>query len=483
MDKIKVILASSEVAPFAKTGGLADVAGSLPKALKKLGADIRVVMPKYKCIPRNFVDKMELVAHFYVHVTWRCQYCGVYKLEYEDITYYFIDNEYYFYRDGLYGYQDEAERFVYFCRALIEMLPVLGFKPDIIHCNDWQTALVGIFLDSDYREREFYKDIGTLFTIHNIKYQGIFPKEIMDELLGLSWEYFHLNSIEHNDQVNMMKAGIRYSDIINTVSRTYAEEIKYDFFGEGLSGIINNRSEDVYGIINGIDYDKNNPETDDRIFENFSAKNPAGKRVNKRMLQEHLGLPVREDVPIVAVISRLVDQKGFDLIDCVLLDILEEDIQFVILGTGENRYENMFRWAAEVYPHKVSSNITFNQVLSQRIYAGADIFLMPSLSEPCGLSQIFSMRYGTIPVVRETGGLNDTVQSYNEFTGEGTGFTFKNYNAHDMLFTLRRAIHFYHDRPVWDNLVKRAMEQDFRWDKSAKEYMRLYKKVLCKEKT
>lgn len=481
MDKIKVILASSEVAPFAKTGGLADVAGSLPKALKKVGADIRVVMPKYKNIPCEFADKMELVARFYVHVTWRCQYCGVFKLEYEDITYYFIDNEYYFYRDGLYGYQDDAERFVFFCRAFIEMLPVIDFKPDVIHCNDWQTALVGLFLDSDYRERDFYKDIRTVFTIHNIKYQGVFPKEIMDELLGISWEYFHFNSIEHNDQVNMMKAGICYSDIINTVSRTYAEEIKYDFFGEGLSGSINNRSQDVYGIINGIDYDRNNPETDDRIFAHFSAKNPAGKQVNKRMLQELLGLPVREDIPIVAVISRLVDQKGFDLIDCVLLDILEEDIQFVILGTGESRYENMFRWAAEVYPHKVSSNITFNEVLSQRIYAGADIFLMPSLSEPCGLSQIFSMRYGTIPVVRETGGLNDTVQSYNEFTGEGTGFTFKNYNAHDMLYTLKRALHFYHDRPVWDNLVKKAMRQNFRWDKSAKEYLKLYKNALSKD--
>ncbi len=481
MDKLKVILASSEVAPFAKTGGLADVAGSLPGALKKLGIDIRVVMPKYKSISGEFADRMEPVAHFYVNITWRCQYCDVFKLEHEGITYYFIDNDYYFKRDGIYGYFDEAERFIYFCRAFIEMLPIIDFKPDVIHCNDWQTGIVGILLDSDYKEREFYKDVKTLFTIHNIKYQGIFPKEIMDDLLGLSWEYFHLNSIEYNDCVNFMKAGIAYSDIVNTVSRTYAEEIKHDFFSGGLSGIINSRSSDVFGIINGIDCNKCNPETESRIFANYSVKNLKGKQINKKMLQEHLGLPVREDVPVIGMISRLVDLKGFDLIDCVLLDLLEEDIQIVVLGTGEYRYENMFKWAAEVYPHKVSANIKFDETLSHRVYAGSDIFLMPSLSEPCGLSQMFSMRYGTVPVVRETGGLNDTVQPFNEFTREGTGFAFKNYNAHDMLFTVKRAIQFYHDKPVWELLVKRVMKQDFSWNRPAKEYLRLYKKAKSKD--
>lgn len=482
MDKLKVILASSEVAPFAKTGGLADVAGSLPNALKKLDIDIRVVMPRYKMIRREFTDKMELVAEFYVNITWRRQYCGVYRLETDGITYYFIDNEYYFGRDGLYGYYDEAERFAFFSRALIEMLPLIDFKPDLIHCNDWQTGVVGILLDSDYKDREFYKDIKTLFTIHNIKYQGVFPKEVMDEVLGLSWEYFHYNSIEYNDQVNYMKAGIAYADIINTVSPTYADEIKYDFFGEGLSGVIGSRSNDVYGIINGIDYNKFNPEKDKRIFAKYSSKDLSGKKINKRMLQEHLGLPVRDDVPVIAMISRLVDQKGFDLIDCVLLDLLNEDVQIVALGTGEYRYENMFKWAAEVYPDKVSANIRFDEVLSQRVYAGSDIFLMPSLSEPCGLSQMFSMRYGTIPVVRETGGLNDTVKPYDELTGSGNGFTFKNYNAHDMLYTIRRAISFYYDKPIWEMLVVRAMMQDFRWDEPAREYLDLYKKAIDKDK-
>jgi starch synthase len=279
MDKLKVILASSEVAPFAKTGGLADVAGSLPNALKKLDVDIRVVMPKYKMIPREYADKMEFVTQFYLYITWRRQYCGVYKLELDGITYYFIDNEFYFGRDGLYGYGDEAERFAYFCRAFIEMLPLVDFKPDLIHCNDWQTGIVGILLDSDYKDHEFYKDMKTLFTIHNIKYQGVFPKEVMDEVLGLSWEYFHYNSIEFNDHVNYMKAGIAYADIINTVSPTYATEIKYDFFGEGLSGVISSRSGDVYGIINGIDYEKCNPEKDKRIFAKFSAKDLSGKKI------------------------------------------------------------------------------------------------------------------------------------------------------------------------------------------------------------
>jgi starch synthase len=324
--------------------------------------------------------------------------------------------------------------------------------------------------------------MSTLFTIHNIKYQGVFPKEVMDEVLGLSWEYFHYNSIEFNDQVNFMKAGIAYSDIINTVSPTYAEEIKHHFFGEGLSGIINDRSSDVYGIINGIDYDRCNPEKDKRIFARYSTKDLSGKQVNKRMLQEELGLPVRDDVPIIAMISRLVDMKGFDLVDCVLLDLLNENAQIIVLGTGEYRYENMFKWAAEVYPDKVSANIKFDEVLSQRVYAGSDIFLMPSLAEPCGLSQMFSLRYGTIPVVRETGGLNDTVKPYDESTGLGNGFTFKNYNAHDMLFTVRRAISFYYDKPVWEMLVKRAMKQDFKWDKPAKEYLKLYNKAMEKNK-
>ncbi len=480
MENLRILFASSEVVPFAKTGGLADVAGSLPKAIRALGIDIRVVMPKYKCIAKKYTDEMELVNSFYVNVVWRRQLCGVYKLEMDNVVYYFIENDYYFNRDGLYGYFDQAEQFTFFNRALLEMMPYIGFQADVVHFNDWQTGIGSLLLESDYKELKFYKDMKSLFTIHNIKYQGIFPKEIMDSVLGLSWEYFHLNSIEHNDQVNFMKAGIAHSSIVNTVSKTYAEEIKYDFFGEGLNGIINRRAGDVYGILNGIDYERNDPSTDKRLYVNYDSKNISGKYENKKRLQEELNLPVR-DVPIIGIISRLVDQKGFDLIDCVIVEILQMDVQLIVLGTGEYRYENMFRWAGEVYPEKVSANIKYDDVLAQRIYAGSDIFLMPSLFEPCGLSQMFSMRYGTIPLVRETGGLNDTVRPYNEFTGEGNGFTFSNYNAHDMLYTIRRAVEFYNNKPIWEMLVKRVMKEDFRWEKSANEYVELYKKAMEKE--
>ncbi|KNY27167.1 glycogen synthase GlgA [Pseudobacteroides cellulosolvens] len=480
MENLKILFASSEVVPFAKTGGLADVAGSLPKAIKAMGTDIRVVMPKYKCIDKKYTDKMELISSFYVNIVWRRQLCGVYKLVKDNVDYYFIENDFYFNRDGLYGYFDQAEQFTFFNRALLEMLPHIGFQPDVVHFNDWQTGIGSLLLESDYKELKYYKDMKSLFTIHNIKYQGIFPKEIMDSVLGLSWEYFHLNGLEHNDQVNFMKAGIAYSSIVNTVSKTYADEIKHDFFGEGLNGIINRRAGDVYGILNGIDYDHNNPSTDKRLYVNYSSRSINGKYENKKMLQEELKLPVK-DVPMVGIISRLVDQKGFDLIDCVIMEILQMDLQLVVLGTGEYKYENMFRWASEVYPEKVSANIKYDDVLAQRIYASSDIFLMPSLFEPCGLSQMFSMRYGTIPLVRETGGLNDTVRPYNEFTGEGNGFTFANYNAHDMLYTIRRAVEIYQNKPIWEMLVKRVMKEDFRWEKSASEYVELYRRAMEKE--
>jgi starch synthase len=479
MENLKILFASSEVVPFAKTGGLADVAGSLPKAIKAIGVDIRVVMPKYKCIPKKYTEKMELVSSFYVNVVWRRQLCGIYKLELDGVVYYFVENDFYFNRDGLYGYFDQAEQFTFFNRAFLEMLPHINFQPDVVHFNDWQTGIGSLLLESDYKELKFYKDMQSLFTIHNIKYQGVFPKEIMDSVLGLNWEYFHLNGLEHNDQVNFMKAGIAYSSIINTVSKTYADEIKYDFFGEGLNGIINRRSEDVYGILNGIDYDHNNPSTDKRLYVNFSSRSINGKYENKKLLQEELKLPVK-DVPLIGIISRLVDQKGFDLIDCVIMEILQMDIQLVVLGTGEHRYENTFRWAGEVFPDKVSANIKYDDILAQRIYAGSDMFLMPSLFEPCGLSQMFSMRHGTIPLVRETG-LNDTVRPYNEFTGEGNGFTFTSYNAHDMLYTIRRAAEFYHNKSTWEMLVKRVMKEDFRWEKSAAEYIELYRKAMAKE--
>ncbi|MCX7773536.1 MAG: glycogen synthase GlgA, partial [Clostridia bacterium] len=457
-------------------------AGSLTKDLKAIGADIRVVMPKYSQIDPKWVSQMEYVGNCYVDLSWRKQYCGVFKLIYDGVTFYFIDNEFYFFREWYYGLFDDGERFSFFCKAVLEVLPLIGFQPDIVHLNDWQTGMVSVLLDAHYRHREgdFYKNIHTLFTIHNLKYQGVFPKDIMNGLLGLDWSFFHLNGVEFYDQVNFLKAGLSYSSALNTVSKTYADEIKYDFFGENLQEIIRRRSNDMHGIINGIDYENNDPQTDLRIYAHFSKDDLAGKYENKRRLQQDLGLEVREDVPIVSMISRLVDQKGFDLIEMMLSEIVELGTQVVVLGTGDRRYEDMFRYAQERYPGKVSANIKYDATLAQRIYAGSDMFLMPSLYEPCGLSQIFSMRYGTVPIVRETGGLKDTVIPYNVYTKEGTGFSFANYNAHEMKDAVARAVDVYRNEEEWESLVKHCMNQDFSWQSSAKEYMNLYTEMLKK---
>jgi len=335
-----------------------------------------------------------------------------------------------------------------------------------------------VLLKAHYSSLEYYRNIKTIYTIHNLKYQGVFPKEVLGDLLGLGWEYFNIDGLEFYDAVNYMKAGIAYSDCITTVSRTYAEEIKHDFFGEKLNGLINKRADKLYGILNGIDYRENDPATDKRIFAAFDAEDLSGKQVNKRMLQQTLGLPQRPEVPIISIVSRLVDQKGFDLIAHVLDEMLQMDIQLIVLGTGERVYEDMFRRAEAKYPGKVSANIKYDGTLAQRIYAGSDMFLMPSLYEPCGLSQLFSMRYGTLPIVRETGGLNDTVDSYNEYTGEGTGFSFSAYNAHDMLYTVQKAVSLYRQRDVWEKIIRQAMKKDFSWRKSAEEYLKLYRKLV-----
>jgi len=480
VERIKVWLASSEVEPFIKTGGLADVAGSLPKALKALDVDIRVVLPKYGQIDTKYVSKMEFVGSCKVDLTWRKQYCGIFKLEYDGVTYYFIDNEYYFFRDGLYGLYDDGERFSFFCKAILEVLPVIGFKPDIIHLNDWQTGMVSLLLDAHYRNREggFYRNIHTLFTIHNLKYQGVFPKSVLSDLLALDWKYFNIDGVEFYDNVNFMKAGLSYSSTISTVSHTYAEEIKYAFFGENLQELIKKRSNDLYGIVNGIDYTVNDPKTDKRLFANYDQKDLSGKYINKKKLQQELGLEIKADVPLVSLISRLVDQKGLDLVKHMLWELMDLGIQFVVLGTGEKQYEDFFIYAQSQFPGRVSANIKYDGVLAQRIYAASDMYLMPSLYEPCGLSQLFAMRYGAVPVVRETGGLKDTVKPYNVFTKEGTGFTFANYNAHEMKDAVARAIEIYRNRDEWENLVKRCMNQDFSWQNSAKEYKNLYEEML-----
>lgn len=481
MNNINVLFASSEVFPFAKTGGLGDVAGSLPKAISMLGVDIRVVMPNYGSIPQQFKNTMDFLGFVYVDLSWRHQYCGVLRLVYEGITYYFLDNEYYFNRSDLYGDFDQAEQFTFFSKAVLEMLPIIGFKPDIIHCNDWQTGVVSLLLKANHRDNPFYSKMKTIFTIHNLKYQGVFPKEVMSDLLGVDWQYFTPYGIEFHDNVNFMKSGLVYSDAITTVSPTYSEEIKTSFYGEDLNDILIHRSKDLYGILNGIDYEKNNPENDSRIYANYSVNDISGKYENKRRLQEDLGLPVRADVPVIGIISRLTAQKGFDLIECVLEDILQMDIQLVLLGKGDEYYKHVFENAAYWHKDKVSANITFSDTLAQRIYAGSDMFLMPSLFEPCGLGQIFSFRYGAVPIVRETGGLNDTVFSYNEESGNGNGFSFSNYNAHDMLNTIKRAVDFYYNKKdVWITLVERGMKADFSWNKSARAYFDMYKHTIRK---
>jgi starch synthase len=480
-DMLNVLMAVSEAAPFAKTGGLADVAGSLPKALIKGNENVKVavIMPFYKTIPQNLRDKIEHKKYIYVRVGWRNQYCGIMTCKYENVDFYFIDNEYYFGRAGLYGYEDDAERFAYFCRAVLEAIPHIDFTPDIIHCHDWQTGMIPFLMKTQYQNNPIFKDIKTVFTIHNLKYQGIFPKSILHDLFSIDLdEYFTDDKLEFNGNANFMKAGIVYSDKITTVSPTYAGEIQYPFFGEGLHGILNARKNSLYGILNGIDYDEYNPSIDSHIFYKYNNSNLDFKNQNKLKLQESLNLPKRIDVPIVSIISRLVSQKGIDLIKCVLHKILQLDVQMVILGTGDKHYESLFKNAAYNYRGKVSANIMFDDDLAHKVYAGSDLLLMPSLFEPCGLGQIISLRYGCIPIVRETGGLKDTVTSFNEITREGNGFSFTNYNAHDMLYTIERAIKIYKDDKTWAMLVKRAMECDYSWNASARRYLELYDELI-----
>lgn len=475
---LNILIAASEAVPFAKSGGLGDVIGSLPKALIKNGVDARVILPKYKIIPYNLREKIVHKKYIYVKIGCGEQYCGIEEYSYNGVIFYFIDNEYYFGRDKLYGYDDEAEMFTFFCRAVLESIPELDFKPDIIHCNDWQTGMIPVFLEINYKKFDFYKNIRTVYTVHNLEYKGIFPFSIMQDTLNLETKYFTSDKVEYYGNVSFMKGGLTYSNLITTVSPTYAKEIQYPFFGEGFQELLKARSNDLFGILNGIDYDEYNPESDNLIFKTFNKDFLVDKKENKYRLQEYLGLPKNAVIPMIGIISRLVSQKGFDLIALVLEEILKEDIQIVLLGTGDEHYENLFRDASIKYPEKVSTNITFSNELAHRIYAASDMFLMPSKFEPCGLSQIMSLRYGTVPIVRETGGLVDTIQPYNQFNGCGNGFSFENYNAHDMLYTIKNAIHYYYEGDIWGGLIKNGMECDYSWNKSAIQYIELYKR-LC----
>ena len=474
----KILMCSSEVAPFAKSGGLGDVLGALPQALAKLGNDVRVVMPKYGCIPGDVIDRMEFCFFIYIPLGWRRKYCGVFKLEQDGVTYYFIDNEYYFGDPYLYKWND-LERFAFFDKAALEILPHLDFKPDVIHNHDWQTGMIPVILNAYYGENEFYRGIKTVFTIHNLRYQGIYSIDIVADFFSLNKSYFTDDKLEFHGCANLLKGGITYSDYVTTVSPTYAEEIKTPLGGEKLEGLLSARSNSLFGIINGIDYNVYNPKTDPYIFENFDTRSYRTKKKNNKIkLQQQLGLPVDGEKAMIGIVSRLVDQKGFDLLAAVMGDLMNLDIQIVVLGTGDAKYEEMLRQTAWYNPTKMSANITFSNELAHKIYAASDIFLMPSLYEPCGLSQLIAYSYGTIPLVRETGGLKDTVIPYNKFTGEGTGFSFYAYNAHDMLNTLRMALELFADKGVWYKLVLNAMKLDFSWNESAIKYENLYKELL-----
>lgn len=478
---MKILYVAAEAVPFAKTGGLADVAGSLPKALKADGVDVRVIMPKFGKIPEAYRNAMEHVYDGELPVAWRKKYVGLDKYELDGVTYYFVDNEEYFNREGFYGYDDDAERFSFFSRAVLDLLPEMDFWPDVIHTNDWHAGLVNVFLKLEHMGDARYERIKTVYTIHNLKYQGVFPKDVMPDVLGLDWKYFNNGDLEFYDAVNFMKGGIIYADAITTVSKTYAKEIQYPYFGEHLDGLLRSREQDLSGIVNGIDYSVYNPRTDKYIFETYDEESLDRKLDNKIALQKSLGLPERRNVPLIAIVSRLVEPKGMDLVVRMMDEILQhEDIQLVVLGTGEKRYEDWFKGLAWRYPKKVSVNIYFSNELAQRIYAGADIFLMPSNYEPCGIGQLIALRYGTIPVVRQTGGLKDTVQQYNKYTQEGNGFVFENYNAHEMMYALKRALSFYGNYEIWHKIQFNAVQADYSWKRSAKEYEALYERLTAK---
>lgn len=471
---MKVLYASSEARPFAASGGLADVAGSLPRALRTRLVGCRVVMPLYEAVSAELREKMTFLTSFSVPVAWRRQYCGVFEAKVNGVIYYLLDNQYYFKREGLYGHYDDAERFAFFSRAILEMLKYIDFKPDIIHANDWQCGLIPVYHTLFYAPQPEYSGIRTVFTIHNIQYQGKYGMEILEDVFGIPQDAASI--VEHDGCVNIMKGAIETADRVTTVSPTYAEEILDPWFSHELDPILRARQWKLSGILNGIDTDGYNPETDPALYENYTTETATkGKAANKRALQERLCLPLRADVPMIGVVSRLVSHKGLDLVQYILDTLLQEDIQMVVLGSGEWVYENCFREMQQRYPDKFCYCSGFIPELAQKIYAASDLFLMPSKSEPCGLSQMVACRYGSVPIVRETGGLKDSIHDCGD--GKGNGFTFKTYNADDMLGAIRRGLGAYHGEH-WSMLVTRAMESDFSWGRSANEYIRLYKSVL-----
>ncbi|WNR42347.1 glycogen synthase GlgA [Paenibacillus roseipurpureus] len=474
---MKILFAASEAVPFIKTGGLADVIGSLPKELIRQDLDVRVILPKYGDIPAKYREAMTHVTSFEVRLGWRKQYLGIEMLVQDGVTFYFVDNEYYYKRPGIYGYGDEAERFGFYCRGVIEALPLIDFQPDVIHCHDWQVGMIPVLLKAHYQHLPFFHDIKTMMTVHNLKYQGVFSQEVFRDLFGLSDDHFSGTALELHGGASFLKGGLLYSDQLTTVSQTYAEEIQTPYYGEFLDSLLRHRKDQLTGIVNGIDYEMFDPMTDPHLVVNY-RDSLSKKTQNKLALQERLGLKVDAEIPMIVLVTRLVQQKGLDLIQHVLSEIISLNIQLVVLGTGDAAYEQMFRNAAALHPTKVSAQIYFDEALAHQFYAASDLFLMPSQFEPCGIGQLIALRYRSVPIVRETGGLKDTVQPYNEFTGEGTGFSFTNYNAHDMLHSIRRAVFFYkNDRESWMKLLHNMKKGDFSWRKSAQDYIALYRKM------
>lgn len=470
---MNILFAASEALPYVASGGLADVAGALPKALVAAGHDCRVVVPLYKSISAEARAEMTFLTSITVDVAWRKQYCGIFTAVSGGVTYYFLDNEYYFKRDGIYGFYDDCERFVFYSRSVLEMLRVIDFKPDILHANDWQAALIPVYYQVFYKYQQGYDNIRTVFTIHNIQYQGKYGKEILNELVGIPM--YHASLLEYDGAVNLMKGAIETADKITTVSPSYAWEILDPWYSHGLDRALNNKQYKLTGFLNGIDTELYDPEHDPVIAAPFSAEDRAGKQICKQKLLEDLNLP-QDDRPVIGIVSRFVSHKGIDLIRCVFEDIVRMGFRFAILGSGEHLYESFFQEMAWRYPDSVSVTLGYIPSLAKKIYAGADLFLMPSQSEPCGLAQMISMRYGTLPIVRETGGLRDSVRDAGG--DDGTGFTFKTYNAHDMLAACGRAYQAYENPEFWNTVVTRAMQEDFSWDSSAELYLGLYRELV-----
>lgn len=477
-----IMFVASECVPFIKTGGLADVVGALPKSFDKEKYDVRVIIPNYTCIPWEYRSKFQYVHHFYMDLGNCAEqvHVGIMTYEMNGITYYFVDNEHYFGGFAPYGtIRFDVEKFIFFSKAVMAIMPVINFKPDIIHCHDWQAGLVPVYLHTLYKDNPFYYGTKTIMTIHNLKFQGVWDIKTIQGISGLPGYVFTPDKLEFKKDANMLKGGLVYADYITTVSNSYAGEIQMPYYGEGLDGLLSARNQSLQGIVNGIDYDVYNPQTDPTIYTNFSVEDFRKKKVkNKTGLQKELGLPVDEKKFMIGIISRLTDQKGFDLIDWVMNGIIDEFTQLVVIGTGEEKYENMFKYYQWTHPDKVSANIFYSNELANKVYAGVDAFLMPSRFEPCGLSQLMSLRYGTVPIVRETGGLRDTVEPYNEYEKTGTGFSFANYNADEMLATINYAKSIYFDhRRDWNAMVERGMKQDFSWQNSAKVYEELYDRL------